>query len=83
MLRQKLQCDADLGIVTYNWIKRHRGPHPNFNVEHKCRNFEAAREFASIHQVNVSSLPYPYFLRPETEPWVEFSKAPFDPLADE
>ncbi|KAI2882010.1 hypothetical protein CBS11852_9738 [Aspergillus niger] len=32
ILRQKLMCDADVGILTYVWVKGHKDPFPDFNV---------------------------------------------------
>lgn len=52
MLRQKLMCDADTSIVTYNWMKGHSRPHPNFNVQHQCRDFGTALKFAQDNQID-------------------------------
>ena len=82
LLRQKLMCDADMTIITYNWIKNHYKPHPNFNVQHKCRTFDAAKQWTIERQINASSLEHDYFPRPE-EPVVEFDEPPFDLLASE
>lgn len=82
LLRQKLMCDADMTLITYNWITNHYGPHPNFNVQHKCRNFDAAKHWTLQRRINASSLQNHYFTRPE-EPVVEFDEPPFDPLASE
>ena len=73
-------CDADMGIVTYNWIRNHYQPHPNFNVQHKCRNFDAAVQWTIQRAVNASSLKESYFTRPNDDV-VEFDEPPFDPLA--
>jgi hypothetical protein len=45
ILRQKLMCDADTGIVTLNWVRGRRTPYPNFNVRHKCRDFAKLLEW--------------------------------------
>jgi len=82
MLRQKLMCDADMGIITYNWRKHHYRPHPNFNVQHKCRDFEAGLEWGLERQIDASSLENDYFTRPD-KPVVDFDIPPFDPLAEE
>lgn len=78
LLRQKLMCDADVGVITYSWIKGHYIPHPNFNVQHKCRNFDTVLNWAIEHQA-----PAPEggrVLRPAE--YVEFEEPPFDPEAD-
>ena len=72
---------TDVGTVTYNWVKHHRAPHPNFNVQHKCRDFDVLLKYATEHQVSTSSLKDDYFPRP-AEPVVEFEEAPFDPQAN-
>lgn len=71
-------CDADVGVITYSWIKGHYIPHPNFNVQHKCRNFDTVLNWAIEHQA-----PAPEggrVLRPAE--YVEFEEPPFDPEAD-
>ncbi len=75
-------CDADMTLITYSWVKNHIQPHPNFNVQHRCRDFDAATEWTLRRQINASSLEHNYFSRPE-EAVVEFDEPPFDPLASE
>jgi hypothetical protein len=47
MLLQTLMCNADVGIVTNNWVHNERlpdpktRPFPDFNVVKQCRNFDA------------------------------------------
>ncbi|CAF9941456.1 MAG: hypothetical protein HETSPECPRED_003233 [Heterodermia speciosa] len=82
LLRQKLMCDADMTLITYNWISNHYQPHPNFNVQHKCRNFESAKEWTFRRRIDASSLKHHYFTRPEEETVVDFKEPPFDPQAD-
>lgn len=50
MLRQKLMCDADVGVFNYNWVKGRSRPYPNFNTMHKCRNFDDVLTWAKSHQ---------------------------------
>ncbi len=82
LLRQKFMCDADMTLITYNWINNHYQPHPNFNVQHKCRNFDAAKQWTIQRRIDGSLLQHNYFTRPN-EPVVEFDEPPFDPLATE
>ena len=70
-------------LITYNWVKNHYMPHPNFNVQHKCRNFDAAREWTLGRAINISSYEQSYFTRPPDEVVAEFDEPPFDPLANE
>ncbi|QMW45716.1 hypothetical protein AFCA_009803 [Aspergillus flavus] len=48
MLRQVLMCQADVGIVTYNWVHPW-GLYPDFSTEHKCRKFDKIVEWADKH----------------------------------
>ena len=73
-------CNADVGVITYSWVKNHYQPHPNFNVQHKCRNWDAVLEWVKEHQLDASSLGRNYFTRPAE--YVEFDEPPFDPLAN-
>ena len=75
-------CDADVTLITYNWVKNHYRPHPNFNVQHKCRDFEAAKRWTRERAIDASSLEHNYFTRPGGEVVVDFEEPPFDPEAD-
>lgn len=57
MLRQKLMCEPDLGMVTYVWTKGFKQVFPDFNVIHKCRPYSKVLDWAeehSVHSLNVS-----------------------------
>lgn len=82
MLRQKLMCDASSAIVTYNWLENHYHPHPNFNVEHKCRNYDELLVAAKKYEIPKGYLPVDGFFRPKDRPAVEFVEPPFDPDED-
>ena len=43
-------CDADVGVITYNWVPHRIHPFPNFNVWHQCRNFEKVLEWGYVHE---------------------------------
>ena len=57
MLRQKLTCDADVGVITYNWVAVRDLPWPNFNVLHKCRNFEGVVDWSKNHNAPYDGVP--------------------------
>jgi hypothetical protein len=80
MLRQKLMCDASSALVMFNWVEGHSHPHPNFNVEHKCRNYDelisAAKKYA------IMDLPVEGFFRPKESTIVDFEAPPFDPAEE-
>ena len=78
-------CDADASIITYSWVKGHAAPHPNFNVEHKCRDFGAVLQYARKQQLDPEDdwAVQGHFIRPAEGDWKDFDEPPFDPLADE
>ncbi|KAF2471229.1 uncharacterized protein BDR25DRAFT_325024 [Lindgomyces ingoldianus] len=82
ILRQKLMCDADANLITYNWLKGHYIPHPNFNVQHQCRDYDRLLEVAAEHRIDGSIFPSGWILRPTDRPVIEFDEPPFDPMAD-
>lgn len=53
ILRQKLECDRDTTLVTYNWVKRKRGPVANFNVARQCAAWNDMDRWAQDHEVEV------------------------------
>jgi hypothetical protein len=82
MLRQKLMCDADNNLITYNWVHNHYKPHPNFNVQHKCRSYDQLLEAVERHGIPHDRIPETGILRVKGENTVEFEEPPFDPLAE-
>jgi hypothetical protein len=54
MLRQRLMCTADIGLVTGLWVEHYGEPYPDFSTRHQCRNFEKVQEWAKKHELNVS-----------------------------
>jgi hypothetical protein len=83
MLRQKLMCDADANVVTYNWIKRHLAPKPNFNVQHQCRDYERLLQITAKQKLDGSKFENGWILRPLDRSVVEFEQPPYDPEAEE
>lgn len=47
-------CDADVGLITMRWVKKHDHPYPDFNTVHKCRDYDAVWRWLQEHQVDVS-----------------------------
>ncbi|MCJ1308347.1 hypothetical protein MMC25_002000 [Agyrium rufum] len=52
MLRQKLMCDPDVGMVTYVWAKGWKQPFPDFSTVHKCRPYAKVLEWAHAEHVH-------------------------------
>ena len=84
MLRQTLMCNADTSLVTYNWLKGHSRPHPNFNVQHQCRDYRTVLKFAQDHQIDKDNSEKigVEMLKPKDGLIMEFEgEPPFDPNA--
>lgn len=47
-------CDADAGVITYDWLTHHKHPVPNFNTVHKCRDLDAIWEWHAAHRAPAS-----------------------------
>jgi hypothetical protein len=80
MLRQKLMCDVDSTLITYNWLTNHESPHPNFNVQHTCKGYTSLLESAQANRVDPEMVPRRRDF-PEGS-LVDFDEPPFDPTAD-
>lgn len=55
MLRQKLMCEADLHVFTYNWVDRAEHPWPDFSTTEMCRNYDAVLEWGLKNQAYTSA----------------------------
>ncbi|KUJ16888.1 uncharacterized protein LY89DRAFT_645897 [Mollisia scopiformis] len=78
MLRQQLMCSADNTVVTYNWLKGHYAPQPNFNAVHRCGNFDAVLAWGKTRVIDGTALSgKDYWTRPER--YVEFERIPYEP----
>ncbi|KAL7939305.1 hypothetical protein V8C35DRAFT_275149 [Trichoderma chlorosporum] len=51
ILRQKLECDRDTGLVLYDWVDRKKAPTANFNVARMCHNWGPVERWAQEHQI--------------------------------
>lgn len=51
VLRQNLQCNADIGLFTFYMIPDDPLAWPELNSKHVCRNFEGVRKWAVDHSV--------------------------------
>jgi Mycotoxin biosynthesis protein UstYa len=45
-------CDADTGVITYEWVEGFSDPYPNFNTRHTCRNYDKLVDWYYDHQVH-------------------------------
>jgi hypothetical protein len=51
MLRQNIMCHGDVTMLTYDWVEGVKDPFPNFNIPHRCRNFEKVLNWVDEHRV--------------------------------
>ncbi|OAL52345.1 hypothetical protein IQ07DRAFT_620013 [Pyrenochaeta sp. DS3sAY3a] len=70
ILRQQLMCTVDVGVLGQVWYQPPDKPvqaFVDFNTMHKCRNFDAIRDWAEKHQLpNAEDTPAD-FLEPPKE----------------
>lgn len=55
ILRQNLMCTGDVGLITYDWVAGFSAPYPNFNTQHKCRDFERILTWNEEHGLELLS----------------------------
>ncbi|KKA28577.1 hypothetical protein TD95_002899 [Thielaviopsis punctulata] len=64
-LRQVLMCNVDTGILGQVWYNQtHPKAFPDFNTQHKCKNFEDIRDWAVALQIDKTKKSPPDFLAP-------------------
>jgi len=52
LLLQNLMCTANVDIYTYNWVQGQSKPFPDFNMYHKCRDFDAILDWHRKNHVH-------------------------------
>ena len=52
MLRQTLMCHSDVGVIAHRWVKNYPNPYPDFNVMHKCRDFDEVLQWGYDHELD-------------------------------
>lgn len=45
MLLQNLMCQANVDVITHDWVETTSRPYADFNIFHQCRDFEALLEW--------------------------------------
>lgn len=50
-LVQALMCSASADVITYNWVDGKPKPVPDFNINHKCRDFEKLLQWQNEHKL--------------------------------
>jgi hypothetical protein len=68
-------CNVDIGLLGQVWWNRPQPQaYPDFNTQHKCRNFEGVRKWAEERQAPVD-VPDDYLVAPLGE-WAVFEAIP-------
>lgn len=49
LIRQSIMCNADVVMITWDWVTKHTKPYPDFNTRHACRKFENIMDWAIQH----------------------------------
>jgi len=71
ILRQQLMCTVDVNVLGQVWWNRKEPTaFPDFNTVHRCRNFEAVRQWAEEHQAPMN-VPPDYLKAPNPEAILE------------
>jgi len=71
ILRQQLMCTIDVGVLGQVWWNPSAPrAYPDFNTQHKCRNFDAVRQWAEAHQAPLD-VPEDYLVPPGPEDVLE------------
>ncbi|KAF7505676.1 hypothetical protein GJ744_000525 [Endocarpon pusillum] len=66
IIRQQLMCTIDTGVLGQVWWNRNwPEAYVDFNTQHKCKNFDAIRQWAEDHQLP-KDIPFD-FLQPPQE----------------
>ncbi|KAK6361489.1 hypothetical protein TWF730_005213 [Orbilia blumenaviensis] len=45
-------CQANLDIITLNWVNTQQNPFPDFNVNKKCRDFGTVKQWQEEHRIS-------------------------------
>ena len=56
ILRQQLMCNVDFNVFGQVWVDNINQPFPDFMTKHKCKNFDAIRQWAHDHQVTEADM---------------------------
>ena len=46
-------CNANVGMITYQWVKDFSDPYPDLNTWHTCRNFDKLMEWDLSNGIHI------------------------------
>ena len=52
VLLQNLMCNANVDVITLDWVEGQQHPFPDFSINRKCVNFDAILEWQEKHAVD-------------------------------
>jgi hypothetical protein len=55
-LVENLMCTANVDIYTHIWVDAQLRPYPNFNIDHKCRDFDAILDWQERNSIPMNRL---------------------------
>ncbi|KAK6351282.1 hypothetical protein TWF718_004447 [Orbilia javanica] len=61
---QNLMCQANLDVITMNWVKTQKKPFPDFSINKKCRDFGVIKKWQDERKLNEELLEK--MVRPES-----------------
>lgn len=46
-------CNADVGIITYDWVDQFADPYPDFNLYKKCRSVDKIMDWLDNNRLHI------------------------------
>ena len=53
ILLENLMCNANVDLITFNWMETQERPFPDFNIKHQCRDFETVRRWQENNAIEM------------------------------
>lgn len=53
MLRQKVMCNADPGIMNFRWVRGVSEPYPDFYIDHQCQSYQGLLDWNEKRAVDI------------------------------
>ena len=71
-------CNANVDIITYNWVETQRYPYPDFGIQHQCRDHEGILEWLMQTENHVDQDALLKIVKPEGANELPISPQYFD-----
>ena len=65
VITENIMCSGVVDVFPFMWVEGSRRPFPDFNINHKCRDFEALLEFQIKNTVPDTNKKANYMVRPK------------------